>query len=367
MNRVVSLKYGELFCGPGGMGLGAKKAQIHHKKAVYKMQHKWAVDHDLNSCLTYQKNIGGKVLNQDIRSLKIKSLGGVDIFAYGFPCNDFSVVGKHKGFKGAFGPLYQYGVDVLNIYSPMAFLAENVGGLVSANEGNTFLKILQALETAGKGYILTFHKYKFEEYGVPQMRHRIIIIGIRQDLNLTFNIPQPTHTVKYVTAQTALEEPVIAPLTANHEFMKVSDTVIERLKYIKPWKNIWNSDMPKRLKINCANAQLSQIYRRLDKNKPSYTITGSGGGGTYGYHWKENRPLTNRERARLQTFPDDFVFEGGSSSVRRQIGMAVPPKISQLLFESVIKTLFKIPYLCINSLKQSQFLYQKNKQMEMSL
>ena len=369
MNRVVSLKYGELFCGPGGMGLGAKKAQVHHKKVVCKIQHKWAVDYDLDSCLTYQKNIGGRVLNQDIRSLKIKSLGGVDIFAYGFPCNDFSIVGKHKGFKGEFGPLYQYGVDVLNIYNPMAFVAENVGGLVSANEGKTFFKILQVLESAGKGYNLTFHKYKFEEYGVPQMRHRIIIIGIRQDLNLTFNIPQPTHIAKYVNVKSALEEPPIAPVADNHKFMKVSDTVIERLKYIKPWKNVWNSDMPKRLKINCANARLSHIYRRLDKNKPSYTITGSGGGGTYGYHWKENRPLTNRERARLQTFPDDFVFEGGSSSVRRQIGMAVPPKISQLLFESVIKTLFKISYPIVESLKKSQPLNQKNnyKQIEMNL
>ncbi len=350
--------------------MGAKKAQVHHKGVVYKMQHKWAVDHDLNSCLTYKRNIGGKVLQEDVRSLRIESLGGVDIFAYGFPCNDFSVVGEHKGVHGKFGPLYQYGVDVLNIYSPMAFVAENVGGLVSANEGKAFLKILQALESAGKGYNLIFHKYKFEEYGVPQMRHRIIITGIRRDLNLVFNIPQPTHTEKdYITAKFALEEPPISPLTANHEFMKVSDKVIERLKHIKPWKNIWNSDMPKRLKINCTNAQLSHIYRRLDSNKPSYTVTGSGGGGTYGYHWKENRPLTNRERARLQTFPDDFVFEGDKSSVRRQIGMAVPPGISQLLFESVIKTLFKIPYPYVDILEKDRFLHHKYnyKQMELGL
>ena len=345
MKQTVYLKYGELFCGPGGMGLGAKTAHVEDEKRIYKIKHEWACDSDPDSCLTYKKNISPSslVLNQDVRSLDIGVLKEIDVFSYGFPCNDFSIVGERKGVKGKFGPLYKYGVDILNRFHPKAFIAENVGGLVSANKGKAFAKILEDLQSAGAGYHLTVHKYRFEEYGVPQMRHRIIIVGVRRDLSLIFKRPRPSHIGHPVSAKEALENPPINPYADNHDFIKVSGKVIERLKYIKPWRNVWNSDMPNNLKIHSAT-RLSHIYKRLDENKPSYTITGSGGGGTYGYHWREDRPLTNRERARLQTFPDDFIFEGNASSVRRQIGMAVPPKMSRLLFESVIKTLFKIPY-----------------------
>lgn len=91
--------------------------------------------------------------------------------------------------------------------------------------------------------------------------------------------------------------------------------------------------MPDDIKLKVKGARLSQIYRRLDANKPSYTITGSGGGGTHVYHWAEPRALTNRERARLQTFPDDFEFFGSTQSVRKQIGMAVPCEGAKLFWK----------------------------------
>ena len=348
-------------------GFRRKKAKVFHNGITYSIEHRWASDYDKDSCLTYKHNVSPSVLHQNVSTLDISALSKVDIFSYGFPCNDFSVVGEQKGMKGKFGPLYKYGVYILNIHNPKIFIAENVGGLNSANKGKSFLKILEDLKTAGKGYLLTVHKYKFEEYGVPQMRHRIIIVGVRKDLKLTFQVPKPTHIGKYITAITALESPPIKSCTANHDFMKVSDKVVQRLKYIKPWKNIWNSDMPENLKINCTSSRLSHIYRRLSANKPSYTVTGSGGGGTYGYHWKENRPLTNRERARLQTFPDNFVFMGNKNSVRKQIGMAVPPKISQLLFECAIKTLFKISYPFIYWGKKTYQPYDRTLQMEIGL
>lgn len=97
--------------------------------------------------------------------------------------------------------------------------------------------------------------------------------------------------------------------------------------------------MPPELRLNVKGARLSQIYWELDPNKPAYTVTGSGGGGTHIYHWSENRPLTNRERARLQTFPDDFVFLGSKESVRKQIGMAVPCDGAQLILEALLKTI----------------------------
>lgn len=107
--------------------------------------------------------------------------------------------------------------------------------------------------------------------------------------------------------------------------------------------------MPTNLRLKVAGAQISQIYRRLDPSRPSYTVTGSGGGGTHVYHWYENRALTNRERARLQTFPDTFIFEGSKESIRRQIGMAVPPEGAKVIFEAIAKTLEGIGYDFVES------------------
>ena len=88
--------------------------------------------------------------------------------------------------------MYSYGVELIERYHPAWFVAENVGGIKNSNEGKTFLKILKDLENAGKGYNLTVHKYKFEDYGIPQARHRIIIVGIKKELNLKFKVPKPS-------------------------------------------------------------------------------------------------------------------------------------------------------------------------------
>ena len=122
----------------------------------------------------------------------------------------------------------------------------------------------------------------------------------------------------------------------NHIFTKNSQQVIERLKYIKPGQSAFTAKLPKSLTLNVKGAKISQIYRRLNPNKPAYTVTGSGGGGTHMYHWSENRALTNRERARLQTFPDDFIFKGNKESQRKQIGMAVPVDGAKIIFESIL-------------------------------
>ena len=116
------------------------------------------------------------------------------------------------------------------------------------------------------------------------------------------------------------------------------------MKHIKPGQNAFTADLPEELKLNVRGAKISQIYKRLDPTKPAYTVTGSGGGGTHIYHYKEHRALTNRERARLQTFPDDYVFEGSKESVRKQIGMAVPAKGAQVIFEAILNTFAGIGY-----------------------
>ena len=137
VETIKKFRLGELFCGPGGLALAATTASIEDSE--YKIIHKWANDYDLDTCKTYVRNICPQdpesVICKDVRELDIESLGDIDALAFGFPCNDFSVVGEQKGFDGEFGPLYTYGVKALKRYQPMWFLAENVGGLKSANEG----------------------------------------------------------------------------------------------------------------------------------------------------------------------------------------------------------------------------------------
>jgi DNA (cytosine-5)-methyltransferase 1 len=146
------------------------------------------------------------------------------------------------------------------------------------------------------------------------------------------------------TCKDAIENPPILEGAKNNELTKQSEDVIKRLKYIKPGENAFTANIPEELQLNVTGAKISQIYRRLDPNRPAYTITGSGGGGTHVYHWKENRALTNRERARLQTFPDDFVFIGSKESVRKQIGMAVPVDGVRIIFEAVLNCFAGIDY-----------------------
>lgn len=133
--------------------------------------------------------------------------------------------------------------------------------------------------------------------------------------------------------------------TKTDKIRQLQEKVKRRLSYIKPGENVWQAqDLPEELKIR-TRTKISQIYRKLDPAKPSYTVTAAGGGGTFMYHWSdEQRELTNRERARIQTFPDDFEFFGKYSSVRKQIGMAVPPEGVKIIFNAILDTFAGIDY-----------------------
>lgn len=346
----MKFRLGELFCGPGGIAWGAMNAAIENTD--YRIVHQWANDYDKDTCNTYRHNIcpnnPQSVYHEDIRQFNFSKLAPIDALAFGFPCNDYSVVGEQKGMDGVFGPLYSFGIKALKLFQPMWFLAENVGGLRNANDGKALSKILDELK--GAGYMITPHLYKFEQYGVPQARHRLIIIGIRNDLNVSYKVPS---TAPYAgidnTCRTAIEIPPISKNAYNNDLTKQSAVVIERLKHIKPGENAFTADLPDNLKLNVAGAKISQIYKRLDPDKPAYTVTGSGGGGTHIYHWAEPRALTNRERARLQTFPDDYQFMGTKESIRKQIGMAVPCKGAKIIFEAVLMSFAGIDYKSIPS------------------
>ncbi len=315
---------------------------------MFEVAHSWAYDLDPDAVATYNRNLGksdsrpAKV--SDVRAVDPLELPSIDLFSFGFPCNDFSVVGQQLGLGGDYGPLYSYGIRVIRAHKPIAFVAENVSGLASANDGQALKLILSELNRLG--YRVTPHLYNAEDYGVAQSRKRIIIVGIREDIGAVYLPPAISTPVAKTVRDALINNPVPAN-ASNNELTKQSSQVVERLKHIRPGQNAFTADIPEHLQLNVQGAKISQIYKRLDPNKPAYTITGSGGGGTHVYHWEENRALTNRERARLQSFPDDFVFEGSKESVRKQIGMAVPPLLALAVFEALGKTLSGIEYASI--------------------
>ena len=316
------MTFGELFCGAGGFALGAAQAGYACL---------WANDNDEASCETFRRNINveDKVYCEDVWDFIKRPLETPDVLLFGFPCSDFSHIGKREGFKGKHGRLYQAAVKFLKKRQPKAFVCENVKGIL-----NDYWHVIHG-ELTQAGYRLSAKLYKLEEYGLPQTRHRLFCAGIRKDLNLAFDHLLPTCT-KFRSISDCLENPPIPENAFNNEIMKHKPDTVERLKLIKPGENIWDAAragrMPERLQMKIkTNYSFSHIYKRPDPNKPSYTITSQGGGGCCVYHYKETRALTNRERARIQSFPDDYEFMGGVTSVRKQIGNAVPPFIAERL------------------------------------
>lgn len=402
-------KLGELFCGPGGMAIASTR--VSPVKAatgeVFNLSHTWGVDFSTAAIETFKANLGeDKGIQMDAKKFVKTELTPerrINALAFGFPCNSFSQVGKREGLGNEkFGELYKTGISVINAYSPDWFVAENVSGISKSSDEDhddaswEFVKILQDLADAGNGYNVVAHLYKFEEYGVPQSRHRYVIVGIRRDIaderEIKFRPPVPQYGPgrlhRFVTCRDVLDK-VSNTTEWGGRKTKQSETVVARLKFTLPGENAWKLDelvdpekysdkeldaylksipwyetdiAPKfpirnlhdrmetvrarieEVRLHCQKARMSHIYRRLDPNRPAYTLTGSGGGGTHIYHYSEHRALTNEERAALQTFPEDFVFKGSSEEIRKQIGMAVPTKGAEQIFTAILKTFAKIPY-----------------------
>lgn len=318
-----------LFSGCGGMDLGFIQAGYNVV---------WANDFDESACKTYARNIGGHIECSDISEVNFKDIPEVDLIVGGFPCQDFSMIWKRGGIETARGNLYRYFVKAVKEKKPKAFVAENVKGLLTANAGKAVKQIVEDFEKLG--YEVDVSLYNFADYGVPQLRQRVFIVGVRRDINWKFKKPTPTHSAKeYVSSGVALKGVKNVPF--NNEHQKIAEKTRKMLALIPEGGNF--ADIPKNHPLY-VKGMISHVYRRLHRKKPSTTIIAAGGGGTWGYHYSENRPLTNRERARLFCYPDNFVFEGSIADVRRQIGNSVPP-LSAFRLAEEIKGLFSAKIL----------------------
>lgn len=325
-----------LFSGCGGLDLG------FHQSGY---QTVWANDIDKWAAETFRNNLGDVIIENDIEKInpkKDKSIPDCDLILGGFPCQDFSMIWKRPGLKGERGNLYKSFLRFVEAKKPKAFVAENVKGILTANNKKAIETIIKDFEKIEPGYFVQAQLYNFAEYGVPQFRERVLIVGIRVDTHFNFKHPAPTHGPKgklpYRTSGEALQG--VEKVKYNNELMNISPKTVKMLNLIPEGGNF--TDVPHDHPLY-VKGMISHVYRRIKRDEPAKTIIAAGGGGTWGYHFPEPRALTNRERARLQSFPDDFIFSGSTTEVRRQIGNAVPPDGVHALANALLP-LFKTEY-----------------------
>ena len=312
MNHIISL-----FSGCGGMDLGFIQAGY---------QVVWANEVDRHACETYRQNIGDHIIESDVKQLCLSELPGAEGIIGGFPCKDFSVMGKRAGVSGRYGDLYKYMVHAIRTYRPRFFVAENVPGLLSSNKGKDGAQIIAEFKSLGYNVITPI--INFADYGVPQIRKRLLIIGTDFD----YHFPFPTHKA-HVTAGEALHG--VGAIGHNNDKPHTTPKEAEVLPHIREGEN---AAMAMKRKPDLLSWQpFGHMYRRVHREKPSHTIVGTSasGGGTSRYHYSEHRKLTIRELARLFTFPDDFIFNGSYTASKNQLANSVPPAGIQVIAESL--------------------------------
>ena len=342
----------DVFSGAGGMSIGAEWAGLEVVLAIEKDKHA-AGSFRLN-----HPNI--TVLEDDIRNinpLKYVKGGGLFILFGGPPCQGFSTSNtKTRTISNENNSLYEEFIRFVLTLRPQWFVFENVEGFQKFNKGLIAELLCKKFEKAG--YKMTSSILEASNYGVPQHRNRYFMVGNR--LGIDFKFPSPIETK--VTVKDAIgdlpylkngdsKEALPYKKASSNSYLKTirngsklalqnfvsrnNDYVIERYSYIKPGQN-WEA-IPSHLMENYSDLSNchSGIYRRLHPNKPSIVI--SNYRKNMLIHPSQNRGLSVREAARLQSFPDSFVFKGPLTHIQQQIGNAVPPLLAKAVFDKIIK------------------------------
>lgn len=297
-----------MFSGCGGMDLGFrgdfKFRDRHYARHPFKIV--WANDFNEAACRTYRRNFGAHIHAGDVGAL-LDTLPKkrVDVVIGGFPCQDVSINGKRAGVDGKRTSLYLAMVEAIKRTKPKIFVAENVPGLLTHNNGKSLQRVID--DFGMLGYNVACDLYQAAAFGVPQTRERIFIVGTVPKMGPRFEPPEPIlpDSGDWITAREAIDDLANLPETPeiNH---------------------IWSR----------ANKSPDQGDRRLIASRPGYTIRAECHGNIQ-YHYKLRRRISMREAARLQSFPDDFIFEAKLRETERQVGNAVPPVLAWHLAKAV--------------------------------
>ena len=302
------LKVASLFCGCGGtdVGLLGNFDFLGKHYASNNMEIVYANDIDDNACRIFEENFGIKPDNRDIRQINSNELPDFDILTGGFPCQSFSIIAqnpKRLGVKDDRGKLFFEMCRILKDKQPKCFIAENVKGLLTANQKSAFPLIME--EFKNSGYDVKHMVLNSANYGVPQKRERVIIVGFRKDLHIDFTFPD----------QVITDEDLFEPLK------KVIDNTVDEKYYFS--ERAVEGMMKKREKMNKGRAQ--------DIEKPCNTVGAHLAkvslNSTDPVLMLENRyrRFTPREVARIQSFPEKFELVGSESAQYRALGNAIPP------------------------------------------
>jgi len=311
------IKVISLFSGSGGLDLGLL--------ATGKFEVIFANDFNSQACETYKNNIGNHVVCDDISNLK--NLPNADIIVGGPPCQGFSTANPARSFDDPRNQLFKEYARIINEVQPKVFLMENVSGMVTMQKGKVFKLIKKELSECG--YTLYDKLLNAKDYGVPQSRRRMIVIGVRKDISRVFKFPEPTHNKdNYYTVGQALFDNPILDTNPNHKIGKLTDLNLKRIEYIPEGGAMKNC--PPELQNN---SDLNRAMRRLHREKESPTIVHNNC--DHYYHPTENRRITIREMARLQGYADDYVFSGSKSEQSRQVGNSVPVGLAKAVAKSI--------------------------------
>ena len=332
-NQITPPTVVSLFCGCGGMDYGFKMAGF---KTI------WATDIDEFALKTFSENLRCKIIKKDIRELHVNEIpDNPDVIIGGFPCQGFSSAGKRNTCDTRNSLAWEM-VRIINEKKPKFFVGENVLGIRSMklpNGGLVLDKLIKDLKEIG--YNVEYRVLNSKDYGVPQNRKRIFLIGNR--LNLPILFPKATHNKSnWKTLRSAignLPNPDKIDLDnyniKNHEYKPLAPSDLAIVKHVHPgenWKSVPYENLTNRLKKikdNLKYYKSPAFYKR-----PLYDATTGTVSATMNpthctaLHPIENRRFTVREAARIQSFPDDFVFNGSITQCYKQVGNAVPPKLA---------------------------------------
>lgn len=326
----------ELFAGAGGLALGLEEAGFNELALV---------EIDRNACDTLRANRPSwNVIEDDVitvaeRGIKTYLPEGVevDLLSGGYPCQAFSYAGKRLGLEDVRGTMFYYYAKILKDLMPKVFLAENVRGLVTHDEGRTLQSMIDVFTEIG--YKVTWNVLKAVDYGVAQKRERIVIIGIRNDINLEFRDPKPFGYIP--TLRDALKD---VPQSPGSTYPQRKREVLD----LVPPGGCW-IDLPDDIAREYMGASYFSgggkrgMARRISWDEPCLTLTCSPAQKqTERCHPDETRPFTTREYARIQSFPDEWQFEGSITNIYKQIGNAVPVKMAKAVGLAIVDILNRV-------------------------
>lgn len=315
-----------LFSGCGGLDLGFVQAGFNII---------WANDNNKTVEETYKKNVGNHIVIQDIREINEASIPDGDVLLAGFPCQPFSNAGNRKGIDDHRGTLFEDVLRVARKIRPKIILLENVRGILSSkyNEETSVVSYIKdQLSNINPTYNVQHFLVNAADFGVPQNRKRVLIIAIRSDISIDFNLSYPTIDYEQNKLKYVLNVHDSLP-NANEilHFTKQSQDLIPHIKEGGSWKDIPYNILPPRLKKirdEIKKYRSPNFYRRFSRDEINGTITATATPENCGIiHPTHDRRYSVREIARIQSFPDNFIFYGALSHKYKMIGNAVPPRL----------------------------------------